>query len=234
MLPMNVAGVNHMFQRVLTRGVVPGILAMAGLSAGCGSSPGQQPPATAQPIAPAPAFAVSVTAISPNAGSTGGGTPVTITGSGFQAPATVTLGGQPKIAFVVNGTTIHFTTALHDVGAVDVVVSNSDGQAGSLAGAYTYLAPQSLNFNGTWDGYALSHPELASGFNAYPRPTRDRLPTPRNRRSFPTRISWNISAPRTKKTSRASGRACYLRGTVTVTIPVERLPDTSLHSTVTV
>ena len=42
---------------------------------------------------------------------------------------------------VVNSTTITATTPAHSTGAVTVSVTNTDGQTGSLAGAFTYLAP---------------------------------------------------------------------------------------------
>ncbi len=85
--------------------------------------------------------AATVTAISPNSGSTAGGTAVTITGGGFVAPASVTLGGTAVTAVsVVSPTTITATTAAHAGGVVDVVVVSS-AQTGTLAGGYWYLTP---------------------------------------------------------------------------------------------
>ena len=88
------------------------------------------------PLAAAP----TVTGISPTFGSTAGGTPVTITGTGFQGFATVTLGGTAKATGVtiVNSTTITATTAAHTAGAVSVVVQNPDSQSATKASAYTY------------------------------------------------------------------------------------------------
>ena len=43
-----------------------------------------------------------------------------------------------------------------------MLVTNPDGQAARLAGAYTYASPSSFDFNGNWVGYALSHPESAA------------------------------------------------------------------------
>ena len=42
---------------------------------------------------------------------------------------------------MVNSTTITGTTAAHSAGAVNVVVTNSDGKSGTLTGAFTYTNP---------------------------------------------------------------------------------------------
>ena len=86
-------------------------------------------------FAPAPA----VSSVSPNSGNVGGGSPVTITGTGFQTGATVTFDGTAATGVtVVNDTTITATTPAHSAGTVAVVVSNPDFQSGSLAGSFTY------------------------------------------------------------------------------------------------
>ena len=88
-------------------------------------------------IAPAP----TVTSASPNTGSTGGGTAVTITGTNFVAGATVTLGSTSATAVtVVNATTITATTPAGAAGAVGVKVTNSDGQSATLVSGFTYAA----------------------------------------------------------------------------------------------
>jgi hypothetical protein len=84
--------------------------------------------------------APTVTSISPTSGTTAGGTAVSITGTGFLAGATVSLGGTAATGVtVVNSTTITATTAAHAAGTVNVVVTNSDGQAGTLTSGYTYV-----------------------------------------------------------------------------------------------
>ena len=84
---------------------------------------------------------VSIMGISPNAGTTAGGTLVTITGAGFTAPATVTLGGTAAAAVnVANATTITATTAAHAAGMVNVVVQ-SNAQSGTLPNGYFYFTP---------------------------------------------------------------------------------------------
>jgi hypothetical protein len=85
--------------------------------------------------------APTVTAILPNSGATGGGTSVTITGTGFLAGATVSLGGAPATnVIVLNSTSISATTPAHAVGTVNVVVTNTDGQSGTLINGYTYTS----------------------------------------------------------------------------------------------
>jgi hypothetical protein len=92
--------------------------------------------------APPPPAAPTVTAISPSSGSTSGGASVTVTGTGFQAGARLSLGGSPATSVtVVSSTSLSAVTPAHSEGAVDIVVTNSDGQAGTLRGGYTYVAP---------------------------------------------------------------------------------------------
>jgi hypothetical protein len=92
----------------------------------------------------------TVSAISPNSGSTGGGTSVTVTGANFQSGATVRLGGTAATSVnVVNSTTITAVTAAHGAGVVDVVVTNTTMQSGTLNGGYTYTAPCSFAISRT-------------------------------------------------------------------------------------
>src|SRR6185369_3682585 len=83
--------------------------------------------------------APTVSSISPNSGTANGGTPVTITGTGFLAGATVSLGGTAATGVtVVSSTSITATTAAHAAGTVNVVVTNTDAQSGTLTNGYTY------------------------------------------------------------------------------------------------
>ncbi len=84
-----------------------------------------------------------VSSVSPTSGSTVGGTSITITGTGFLANATVSVGGTlASSVSVANSTTITALTPAHTAGTVDVVVTNTDGQSGTKAGGFTYSAPQ--------------------------------------------------------------------------------------------
>jgi hypothetical protein len=84
----------------------------------------------------------TVSSVSPNSGATAGGTAVTLTGTNFATGATVTFGGVAATnVAVVNSTTITARTPAGSAGAVTVAVTNSNGLGGSLAGAFTYIAP---------------------------------------------------------------------------------------------
>ncbi|MCA1667275.1 MAG: IPT/TIG domain-containing protein [Thermomicrobia bacterium] len=81
-----------------------------------------------------------ITTIAPQSGGITGGTILTITGTDFQAGATVTLGGAAATNVVVNasGATMTLLTPRHAAGVVDVVVTNPDGQGVILPSSYTY------------------------------------------------------------------------------------------------
>ncbi len=84
--------------------------------------------------------APTVTGVAPNTGGVAGGTPVTITGTGFEVGATVTLGGVAATSVLVtSNTTLTATTGPHAAGSVDVVVTNPGGQAGTLANGFSYV-----------------------------------------------------------------------------------------------
>ena len=88
----------------------------------------------------------TVGSISPNSGTTLGGTSVTITGTNFVTGATVTFGGTAAMnVVVVNATTITATTPTGSAGAATVVVTNPGGEGGSLASGFTYIAPPTLS-----------------------------------------------------------------------------------------
>jgi uncharacterized repeat protein (TIGR01451 family) len=82
--------------------------------------------------------------LSPNQGPNSGGTPVTITGSGFVSGGSlgVTFGGTSATAVTfVNSTTITCTAPAHAAGVVDVVLTNGDGQPTTATNGFTYYAP---------------------------------------------------------------------------------------------
>lgn len=90
--------------------------------------------------------APTVTSCSPNNGPATSTTSVTITGSNFVAtPTSVTFGGTAAtgISFT-NSTTITCTAPTHSAGAVNVVVTNPDGQTGTGTNVFTYNAPPSV------------------------------------------------------------------------------------------
>ncbi len=80
--------------------------------------------------------AFTVDDMAPSSGPTAGGTSVTITGNGFTAGATATLGGAPLADIVVvDGTTMTATTPALPTGSYDLVVTVGSDQA-TLAGAF--------------------------------------------------------------------------------------------------
>jgi IPT/TIG domain len=123
-----------MFDQFPARTVLITLLALVGLSLGCDATS----PSGPSPVPGATPTAFAVGSIAPNAGVPGGATVVMIFGSGFQSGATVTLGGTAMNATVTSSTTIVARTPAHAPGAVDVVVTNPNGQSGTLSGAYTY------------------------------------------------------------------------------------------------
>jgi IPT/TIG domain len=118
----------------------------------------------------------TVSAISPLTGTVAGGTPVTITGTGFLMGATVSLGGTAATgATVVNGTSIRATTRASAAGVVDVVVTNPDNQRSTLSRGYTYASsttsggvstPGGISFVQVKAGVATSGSSLAVAYPA--------------------------------------------------------------------
>jgi hypothetical protein len=94
-----------------------------------------------QPVAPTGG------GVSPDGGGTGGANAITVSGAGFQTGTAVTFGGAPASVTSVNagGTQLTITTPPHAAGAVDVVVTNPNGQNLTLHGAFTYVAPSGVS-----------------------------------------------------------------------------------------
>jgi hypothetical protein len=82
----------------------------------------------------------SVAGISPSSGTTAGGTPVTITGSGFLPGATVTIGSPATDVVFVSETELTATTGATAASADEVVVQDANGI--STGGpSFTYVSP---------------------------------------------------------------------------------------------
>ena len=115
--------------------------------------------------------APTVSSVSPNSGSTLGGTAVTITGTNFATGATATFGGTAATnVVVVNSTTITATTPARSAGAVTVTVTNPGSQNGSLTNGYTYVVVPTVTSvspeqrtAGRWDGSDDYGDELCRG-----------------------------------------------------------------------
>lgn len=88
----------------------------------------------------------TITNLTPEAGNTGGGTTVSITGTGFVAVPSVMFGGTPATGISFSGSTsITATAPAHGAGTVDLVVTNPDGQSVTLSSAFTYFDPPTIN-----------------------------------------------------------------------------------------
>jgi hypothetical protein len=86
--------------------------------------------------------APTVISVSPNNGSTEGGTTVAITGTNLTGATAVRFGGTPAASFtVVNRTTITARTPAHTAGSVNVQVVTPAG-TGTGVSVFTYVAPR--------------------------------------------------------------------------------------------
>lgn len=92
------------------------------------------------------AVAPTVTNLSPNQGSTSGGTTVTIIGTGFTSVTSVKFGSTNAASFIVNSaTSITAVSPAGSVGAVFVTVTTPSGtSAGSASSQFTYQASPSM------------------------------------------------------------------------------------------
>jgi len=99
--------------------------------------------AEARAVVTVGAAAPTITSVNPNSGPIAGGTAVTITGVNFVSALStnVTFGGTAAQVNTTSFTEIEVTTPEHTAGAVNVVVTNPDGQSGTLANGYTYIGP---------------------------------------------------------------------------------------------
>jgi hypothetical protein len=109
--------------------VVFSVVIAAGVSLGCEATSVLQPSPTG----------LALSAVVPISGPTDGATELRITGSGFQAGVTVTVGDLPAHVIAVSNTTLAARAPSHDAGTVDLVVTNPDGRSARLPGAYTYV-----------------------------------------------------------------------------------------------
>ncbi len=84
--------------------------------------------------------APTVGSVSPASGPLAGGTAVTLSGTNFAAGATVTIGGSLATSVVVaSATSITAVTPAGAIGPATATVTNLDGNAGSLASAFTHM-----------------------------------------------------------------------------------------------
>jgi uncharacterized protein (TIGR03382 family) len=97
--------------------------------------------------------APTLTTVAPVSGPVAGGTLLTLTGSGFAPGASITLGGTPATdVVVVSPVLARAVIPAHAAGQVDVVFTNDDAQAATLANGFTYVTPPTGNTGTVTDG----------------------------------------------------------------------------------
>lgn len=86
-----------------------------------------------------------LTAVSPAAGPSAGGTLITLTGTNFFASPTVLVNDAPATTVTrVSATQVTAVTPPGVPGVVSVALANSDGQQASLVAAFAYVAPPTV------------------------------------------------------------------------------------------
>ncbi|MGO8905596.1 MAG: IPT/TIG domain-containing protein, partial [Solirubrobacteraceae bacterium] len=120
--------------------------AFAGFTAGTGAGDAVQEVLNWQLSSDSPTQTVTpptVTKIEGETGSTNGGTEVTIKGSHFLAPATVTIGGESVSGEVVSAEEIKAKTPSGNPGPAEVVVTDPGGRSEG-GPTFTYVSPPSV------------------------------------------------------------------------------------------
>ena len=106
-----------------------GVLMLAMAAIGCGDSP-------------VAVFQPAIRSVTPRFGQFDRATKITVTGGIFRAGATMTIGGIGVPVKFVRWDQLTAEAPPHDLGAVDIVVTNPDGEIGRLMGGFVYtVAP---------------------------------------------------------------------------------------------
>jgi IPT/TIG domain len=132
-------------------------LALSGCSQSSGLPGSPSPP----PVVPTPSKAAPVvTDVLPSVGSAAGGATIKIVGTGFR-PGMIAMFDGIKVTGTFDTrdasfTTFYSETPAHAVGAVDLTVTNPDGQSHRVAAGYTYAPQDSFDPNGVWGGFSLN------------------------------------------------------------------------------
>jgi hypothetical protein len=134
-----------------------------------GPAPGRSPAPTptAPPLTPAPPpvteDGLTIRAVSPRYGSTGGGETIVISGSGFTGNLYVLFGGRPATGWAVSPTMLVVTTPAHEAGLVDVEVGVLAGGSVVYGHGYDYRAPDPTTGTVPTPGRPLPTPPADSG-----------------------------------------------------------------------
>jgi len=133
---------------------IPVVVAL--ILAGCSGNRDASPVAPTAAVAPS-GPTLTVTALSVSVGSTAGGTPMKITGTGLERGASVTFGSATVTSRSydprdVPGTSLVIDTPAHAAGLVDMIITNPNRQTFRFNQGYEYVPQESFDFNGEWDG----------------------------------------------------------------------------------
>ena len=92
---------------------------------------------------------LAIGGVGPNSGPTGGGTTVTISGTGFTQSASVAFGGvSASSVLYISSTQLQAVTPAHASGTVNVAVTEGPrNQSATLTGGYTYVSSSSSSTN---------------------------------------------------------------------------------------
>jgi hypothetical protein len=116
--------------------------------------------------------------ISPRSGPTTGGTLITVTGSKFEAGATIKIGGKPATSVTfVSSTTLTARTPAMPVGGYPVQVFNPNGKWGNTSRGFLYVAGSTsvevLTAAESVESLAASTGEMAADTTAASRPASE-------------------------------------------------------------
>lgn len=112
----------------------------------------------------------TVTSLTPNTGSTAGSTAIRVAGINHKPSATepvATFGGDAATGETADATGTDCATPAHAAGAVDFVLTNSDGEAVTAAGGFTYVAAPVIDSVDPTSGEAGDTVELNGTFPDY-------------------------------------------------------------------
>jgi hypothetical protein len=100
-------------------------------------------------VGPGPSIPLRLESVSPSAGGAAASTRLSLRGIGFQQGATLTIGGISLALTIASNTSGSATAPPHAAGAVDIVITNPNGDRSQLIGGFRYVdIPVKLEISG--------------------------------------------------------------------------------------
>jgi hypothetical protein len=90
-------------------------------------------------VGPGPSVPLRLASVSPSVGGIRDNTRISLSGTGFQQGATLTVGGLSLALTIFTSTTGSATVPPHAAGPVDVVITNPNGERSQLAAGFRYI-----------------------------------------------------------------------------------------------